>query len=308
MRSQPPDNNNPANPLLKVAALNIEKDLETRIKGQARIAVNLTFKRSNDLRGKAQTVDGEQVTVTFGLALSRASFRLTLTTDRGQSANSLVRFEKVAFVNPATIKTNVQESISTKKRRSRKIALDTQVQANLMGISPAGKAEAGADLSGTTQTEQRISRKFNSTNVSATFGGNEIHWEINPGTTQNQNQIFGFLEGDVFRSATNNQPIDACHIYRKDGGSISSLVVTGSVFVNMDNMIVENVSFLDEIGSPVHLNKMQEKAAYSISNLKNRLFQEEVKKRLLKQIIRKHLVSQGMATDGALVEICRGHT
>src|SRR5947209_1084646 len=101
MRYQPPDNNNPANPLLKVAALNLDKDYQTGGAQQARIIAGLTFKRSNYLQGRTQAKDGRQITVTFGLALKRASFTLTFSTDTGQSPDGLVSLKKVAFVAPS---------------------------------------------------------------------------------------------------------------------------------------------------------------------------------------------------------------
>jgi hypothetical protein len=311
MRHQPPDNNNPANPLLKVAALNIDKEIGQKDTSQARIVVNLTFKRSNDLRGKALSKDGRDVTVTFGLALARASFRLTLTTDRGLSANGLVKIEKVAFVNPIALKTHVADDFAITKKKAGNIELATRVEVhgNPINIVPSGNAKAKADASigSGAKRKRRVSRKFETTNVSATFGGSEVHWEINPGAAGAADQSFSFLEGDVFRSAGTGRVLDACIISRKDGGSISSLVITGSVFVNMDNMIIENVSFLDEVGTPIDVRRIQQDNERGIG-FREKIFRDEVKKRLLKQIIRKHLVSQGMTTDGALVEICRGNT
>jgi hypothetical protein len=95
-------------------------------------------------------------------------------------------------------------------------------------------------------------------------------------------------------------------VNRVDGEAISSLVVTGSVFVNMDNLILEKISYMDELGTPVEVNDVSPDAGL-IASTKKIFFREEAKRRLLKQIIRKHLVTQGMTTDGALVEICRGN-
>ena len=91
MQFQPPDKNNPANPLHKVAALTLDKEFE----GDAtRVAATLTFKKSNDLRGRGRTKDGRDVAVNFGLALERASFELTFSTDASNSPDGLVRIRR----------------------------------------------------------------------------------------------------------------------------------------------------------------------------------------------------------------------
>src|SRR5207245_865559 len=79
MQTQPPDKNNPSNPLYKVAALTLDKEHVDIPDSRAtvRILATLTFKRSSDLRGKTKTSTGHDVTVCFSLAIRRASFELT---------------------------------------------------------------------------------------------------------------------------------------------------------------------------------------------------------------------------------------
>ena len=75
----------------------------------------------------------------------------------------------------------------------------------------------------------------------------------------------------------------------------------------MQDLMVENISVVDELGAEVSWRHLDEPDT-GASRVQAAVFRTEAKNRLLKQIIRKHLVSQGMKTDGALVEICRVET
>jgi hypothetical protein len=174
MRHQPPDNNNPATPLLKVAALNLDKEYESGSK-RAKIIVNLVFKRSNDLRGRTQAKDGRQVTVTFGLALKRASFKLVFATENDLSASRLVKIGKVAFVAPLALKNRISDVLAVTEEASRSLSL---AGSGTLGITSAGgfpgaKASAKGEISSgrAAKGSRRVSRRFEKTNVTATFGG-----------------------------------------------------------------------------------------------------------------------------------------
>jgi hypothetical protein len=83
MQYQSPDSNNPCNPLMKSAALTLQKEKLGPSKRDAyAINARLTFKCSNDLRGFTQTADGDNITVCFSLAIKRASFQLSFSSDR----------------------------------------------------------------------------------------------------------------------------------------------------------------------------------------------------------------------------------
>ena len=124
--------------------------------------------------------------------------------------------------------------------------------------------------------------------------------EINPflatGDTKDK-----FLEGEVFKLTKSGNITEACTVSRTDGNDIATLVVRGSVYINMSDLKIENIVFTDEVGAKVGLNEVEP----ATSLFDNVAFQENTKRRILKQIIRKHLIDQGMNAEGPLVEICR---
>jgi hypothetical protein len=77
----------------------------------------------------------------------------------------------------------------------------------------------------------------------------------------------------------------------------------------MEDLILENIRFQDELGGEVRWNKL-EREPWSLG--KNGLgplygYTKE-KERFVEQVIRKHLLSQGMNLEGARVEICKPYT
>lgn len=77
----------------------------------------------------------------------------------------------------------------------------------------------------------------------------------------------------------------------------------------MSDLIVKNIAFVDELGERVEWSEIESKLAPRKRLSWPNPFSSHLpeKERLLKQIIRKHLVSQGMTQDGARVEICRAY-
>src|SRR4051812_45755905 len=102
MRHQPRDNNNPANPLFKVAALEIKR-VNERVGKQRScfVAATLNFKKSSDLRGHTQDESGRGITVNFTLAIKRATFEMRFAFDDPKDLNHL-SVTKVAFVDGLT--------------------------------------------------------------------------------------------------------------------------------------------------------------------------------------------------------------
>jgi hypothetical protein len=199
--------------------------------------------------------------------------------------------------------------LAVTKDTTRRVGGKARFGLDVTHAMPSGQLEVTGEASNgnTTKRQRRVSRKFEHTNVTATFGGNEVHWEINPVVLDVSDKSDIFLEGDVFRSASTGSSVDACTVAREDGGPISSLVITGSVFINVENMIIENVSFMDKLGYAINIRNLAQEDPHSM-NFRSQIFRREAKNRLLKQIIRKHLMSQGMKIDGASVEICRANT
>lgn len=317
MQYQRPDSNNPANPLIKVAALTLNKVyVGAAPSKQVRIEASLNFKRSNDLRGQATTQQGEDVTVSFSLALKRASFELTVWSEDGAPAGSSVELRKVAFMSALSVKDKVEDNSSTTSGFDRSIAVSASGEGGvgLSGVTGTikGKADAKLKAGSATQRKRKVSRSFVRSNITATAGGDRVHWEINPRATNGsaeEEPEYSYLEGEVFCGAKPSQVLDACLVKTKHGRPAATLIIRGSVFTSMQDLIIENVTFVDSLGQSKSWRELEESSAVSGGLFGQKLFnQTQAKDRILRQIIRKHLVSQGMKVEGSSVEICRAFT
>lgn len=101
------------------------------------------------------------------------------------------------------------------------------------------------------------------------------------------------------------EPVDACYVAWSSNKRAGPLEIEGAVRTSMADLRIENVSFLDELG-----NELPWKVIRKFSSPKvvqqpiNYAGIAKFKERLVRQIIRKHLLEQGMRIDGANVEIC----
>jgi hypothetical protein len=75
----------------------------------------------------------------------------------------------------------------------------------------------------------------------------------------------------------------------------------------MADMIVENVRVLTDLGDEISLKSVDQGSVSGLDAL-NPFTSVGAKERFVRQIIRKHLVAQGMKTEGARVEICKAST
>jgi len=70
---------------------------------------------------------------------------------------------------------------------------------------------------------------------------------------------------------------------------------------------MENITFLDSFGNEQSWENIKKMKSDKLSlSLRNKVWldRDQFKQRLVKQIIRKHLISQGMRVDGTSVEVC----
>jgi hypothetical protein len=315
MQIQPPSSNNPANPLMKVAALTIDKKyVTTKPVSKARVQVTLNFKHSNDLRGVAKSTVGEEITVCFSLGIQRASLELRFYFD-GFKATEPVDLEKIAYLAPLEIRDKVVRRASSNTQSDKGFSWRGAIKAKLDLSGPAGHvdAEGKASLGKTTKANetQQVSRTFSKNNISVTYGANIIHWEINADTGLTSPHVARpeFLEGDLFRGVSGNQRIDACHASWSE--NINPLVISGSVFTLMQHLLIENVRFLSNDGEEYNWKKIDQGHVGKLgifSPAFTFMSHSHTKERLVRQIIRKHLVSQGMVTEGARVQICSAYT
>jgi hypothetical protein len=311
MQIQPPDRNNPSNPLYRVAALTLDKEyVKLDTKSTVRIIATLNFKRSHDLRGRTKTTSGEGVTVCFSLAIRRASFELTIFFEDNKPETSNITIRKIAHVTPLSTRHRISDSLSLDKQSARDRSLEGAIQGAL-GISDVSAEAAAAGKfiakSGTKTTRtRRISGTTHKNNVTATFGSNIVHWELNASTALDKNDeaaLTAWLEGEVFQKAT-GASLDACQASWKRDESRGLPVITGSVFTSMSDLIVGDIHLLTDLGQEIPVKKVEQSAMTSFPGF-GALFNSDAKERVVKQVIRKHLVSQGMVTDGARVQICK---
>jgi len=142
--------------------------------------------------------------------------------------------------------------------------------------------------------------------VTVTYTDDRIHWEIEPESPARikiPDDGNFYLIGDVFVIDPAEQGTPACEIRRLSHKITSSLVIRGSVFTLMEDLLINNIRFLDETGEPIPWRQIQRERS-GIRDMVAALPYSRAKERLVRQIIRKHLVSQGMSVEGARVEIC----
>ena len=314
MRTQSPNENNPANPLFKVAALTLRRvDAKVGRFRKVRIVPSLNFKKSDDLRGITNSTDGSSVTVCFSLRLRRASFQLSVLFE-GDERNNLAQVRKVAFLSPLEVRDNVKHQVVVSRTSNRGRGLSAS--ANL-GIDTAMARVSGrGEVGGKTKTAQKTKKvgssvtTFDRTNISVTHDENVIHWEISSvaDLTATENEP-PFLHGEVFRSRARNRTMDACVVAWNSDDQKGPLLISGSVYTLMEDLILENIRFQDELGDEVRWNKLERESRSWSKNTFIPLYgYTKEKERFVKQVIRKHLLSQGMTLDGVRVEICKAYT
>jgi hypothetical protein len=314
MRTQSPNENNPANPLFKVAALTLRRvDAKAGRFRKVRIVPSLNFKRSDDLRGITNSADGSSVTVCFSLRIRRASFKITISFE-GDEKTNIAQVKKVAFLSPLEVRDNVrhQVSVSRTSNRGHELSGSTTLGIDTAIAKFGGRGMVGGRTKSAQKTKKVGSsvRTFDRTNIAVTHDENVIHWEISsvddPTVTENEP---AFLQGEVFRSRSRNRTLDACVVAWKPDDQKGPLLISWSVYTLMEDLILENIRFQDELGGEVRWNKL-EREPWSLG--KNGLgplygYTKE-KERFVEQVIRKHLLSQGMNLEGARVEICKPYT
>lgn len=309
MRRQPPDNNNPANPLSKVAALDIEKEyLQGTGAGKIKLSVSLTFKKSNDLHGSTKGRDGKNVNVTFSMSIQRASLEIVCSDDHGRHLDNIIKLRKVAFVGSVSgtskLTENLLEISETKSGTAGKLNAGAKLNLTDVGAKAGANLEAGASLTSSVKKARRIKNTRLENNITATHAGSRVQWEIVPIPALLPTTEASHLVGEVFKSPTTSKSIEACIIERTDNGSIAEVVITGSVYVGMQDLILESIRFTDDTGLEIKTNQINSDCGV-IGDLRDNLFQKVAKERILRQVIRKHLIEQGMSVSGSQVEICK---
>jgi hypothetical protein len=175
----------------------------------------------------------------------------------------------------------------------------------------SGEVDIGgrSKRSRTSMTKSKIT--IPSVDINVTISSDAIHWEMEPTKHSFADNKKSYLEGDVFFEGNGHDGklLPACEVKWDAERANSSLVVRGSVCVSMDELQIEQVRFVDNLGRAVPLKRLpQPTSSRWTPEVLISFPAAGAKHRLVKQIIRKHLVSQGMEVQGARVEICSAHT
>jgi hypothetical protein len=314
MQKQSGDSNNPANPLLKVAALDIKRSHERRDKrASCRVHINLNFKKSSDIRGNTTNEFNENITVNFTLSIKKATFELNFVFENRKD-NRLVHVSKVAFI----------EGLSTSQRvdLSHEIESAASIEGSISGesnlstsVKPIAKAFAATKGQKTIErkrnSKQKINTSYSLSGISATHAGNTINWSIDSLWTRKEEfdhkSDLTYLLGEVFKDASSGKSISACRVSWNYLQASSAMEIHGSVRIMMQDLIMENITFLDSFGNEQSWENIKKMKSDKLSlSLRNKVWldRDQFKQRLVKQIIRKHLISQGMRVDGTSVEVC----
>ncbi|MFZ5739252.1 MAG: hypothetical protein ACOY6K_20465 [Pseudomonadota bacterium] len=309
MQSHPPDRNNPANPLLKVAALNLDKDyLEVSPVSKVKVIATLNFKRSSDMTGRATLKSGEDATVSFSLALKRASLHLEVVFEGGQRWP--VKIERVAHISSLHMREKISDNISTEEQSRVELAGSAGGRAGVGSsgalVDAGAGGKIGAAKSGKASRKRKVSRTLSRSNVSATSAGSAVHWAIEPNMPPSGRGGEGeaWLDGELFK--VNGKIVDACLVSWRHDTKIGVPTISASAFVTMPDLIVGDVKLITSVGDEVSIKDAVPE--FRNPGILSSLPLASTKERFVRQVLRKHLVSQGMRTDGALVEICRAST
>lgn len=305
MQYQDPHRNSPFNPLIKVASLDLEKIVQPQNSGRGKIIARVTFKKSDAMTGTTIDKEGRSLFLTFSMALRKAEFELVFQDSEGRSANGLVTLSRVAYIQP--LATSVTVKSSDKKKRSShlegSISGEAGAKPTAVGLIPNAKASAIAAASSKTTADHSISSTvaYKNLNVQATFAGNLVHWEVRPAMAS-ASVGKDHLQGGLFVK-NGGLEVAACHVNKKDQSSLTTICAKGSLYVDMSDVVIDNFAVTDEDGEAASMSgNLLTSAVDYISN-------NELKKRLFKQVIRKHLSSQGMnARAQRRVEISRAET
>jgi hypothetical protein len=315
MQYQPPHKNNPSNPLFKVAALNLEKNyVGLKPFAKAEIKASLNFKRSSDLRGVAKSSAGYEITVCFTLGIKRASLEINFSFEEG--GRNGISVHEIAYAAPLEKKDKIVERASVDRQSKSSFRIGAGLAARLRLTELSGSAaingKADTSASGGEKSNATVTGSYNKNNISVTFGGSIIHWEFNSGdrfTIPHQISRPSHLEGEVFYSAKQTGLINACVVSWPQSAE-NTLLVEGSVFTSMQDLDIEEVTFLTNDGEELTWRNVDQSELSSNDQGFNNLLETNLnkKKRFVRQIIRKHLIAQGMNAEGARVQICKAYT
>lgn len=333
MQKKSPQSNNPVNPLNKVAALTLEREetlAEQTPSGlKVPIRVRLSFNESRQMKGEARDTDKEKVVVSFSLAVRGATLDLTARfVDPTSQPSHKLSFRDIAHQAAIVKPAKVRGTATTKRKRGASLAGKASAEVK---SSKTGKLKAVGGASGSAAaaygTEGRAGRTmaFDELNVGATGTGDAVHWEIAcprlaSNTLNAVSRTEACLIGEVFKAADGQDMLAARLINGSATGGNTALAVelTASVRALMADLIVKDVKFFDKTGEELAIARLDPQLIWPsrgpialTQELVDRgkealgLNADRLRGRIMREIIRKHLASEGLDTSGADVEICK---
>jgi hypothetical protein len=302
-------NNNPVNPISKVAALQIERDDSHKATAngiETPLAVNLTFNLRRDMTGVAVSEAGVPVTVTFSLGIKRAALVLEVSLVDCVNTDGKIRFSNIASIGAISTvtknKTVVSETSHIKLAAKGK-AGGSAVSKRSSKAKASGVADVMFDADGALarRSDAKVTTEHQIYNVNATTTGTRISWSIEPAKGHVH------LVGGVFHNATTDLPI-AAKVVRNAKAKGAVFEVDGSVRAMMQDLEVTDVVFTNALGSPVVPGQLDHDLVGDISCWENKadlIGLGGLRSRIIKEILRRHLKNFDLDTSSAHVEICK---
>lgn len=291
MRIRSPHENNPFNPLFKVVALRATKIHGKGKKNRLTLDCSLNFKHSQSVTGNDTDDYGNVIqSVTFALSVKRAELSVKISSDEVEG----ISIDEIAHMSEGYRYTKIE---TTSERHSqRKLDLQANFRAKF-SLNPKVtlKARAATSKSGTQKTKRLASQSLFKS-VSGTFDSKEAHWEIEPNVDYGEGVHKEHISGEIFMANDQEQRLKALILsWKKGSGAYVDL--RASVYVQLKDLNISDVRTFDkngdEMGRP----------------LGSKMFQdiEKAKLKIVKQVIKKHLVELDLTSSGGRIEVCRAY-
>ncbi len=293
MRTQLPSDNNPHNPLFKVVALNVSKEIENG--NSLSLECELGFKKSANLTGGQKNVDQKVVSsVNFHLSVRRAVLEIESTGDKPPG----FKVDSIAHTNRGYVFNKDQTELVHQSERAMKLAarLGIIASADILNLSPSAEAQARFDHSNSKSRKQSRSSQDIRNTISGTFDSNIVHWEIEPNAWSFEKSHPVFIEGEVFDLQENGTRLRACTA-KWTSGSAALVDVRASVLVQVKDLNISDIEIFDVEGELV---KRPPSVGFHLNAI-------EMKNKFVKQILKKHLLSQGLSAEGSYFEVSRAY-
>ncbi len=292
MRNRDPHENNPFNPLFKVAALRANWIPEEGKDNRLSLDCSLNFKMAQSVSGKNTDSNGRVAeSATFSLSIKRAELSVRIDPN-GVEGFSI---EKIAHMVPGH--TLQETEITTKHMSDRGSELGARI-----GVEASNKAKQKAELklggnkSNSQMTKRKITLQRTTSSVIGTFDNTKAHWEIKPNVDDGEGKHKEHISGEIFLANDQDQRLSALIASWKKGSGVY-IELCASVRVQLKDLNISDVRIFDEHGEelsrPINAGFLERG--------------EDVKLKFVKQLIKRHLVDLGLENSAGSIEVCRAY-